>query len=100
VFFKILKNMMNLYKNNLSEGMYLIDEGLHSYLNSSSSMQLNGKSMVKNLDGNYLVLVRVLNKDSNVIIYNYIFYPDIFKNALLYFIVQRKDYKNSIVYSE
>jgi hypothetical protein len=91
---------MQNYKNNLSEGMYLIDDNLHSFLDKGSSMLLEGKSMVKNLEGYYLVLLRVLNKDSNVIIYNYIFYPDIFRNALLYFLVQRKDYKNSTVYNE
>lgn len=91
---------MNNYKNILSESQYLIDTNLFKFLNSGTSIHVGGKSMVKDLTGTYLVVARVLNNNSNVIIYNYIFYPDIYNNPLKTFLLQKKDFQNSLLYSE
>lgn len=50
----------------------------------------------KSDSGVYLVVFRVLNKNSNVIVYNYIYYLDVFINSLLYFLLR----KNNLVYRE
>jgi hypothetical protein len=91
---------MNTYKNFLSSGLYLIDNKLHKFLEDGSSIRYGDKSVVKDIEGTYLVLVRVLNHESKVIIYNYIFYPNIFGYALNYFLFQKQDFINSTLYSE
>jgi len=91
---------MNTYKNVLSQGLYLINDNLQEFLQGGSSNRYDGRFMDKSLNGKYLVLIRVLNNDSKTIIYNYIFYPDIFNPALLYFLLEKKDFRNSILYSE
>lgn len=51
--------------------------------------------------GVYLVVFRVLNKHSNVLVYNYIYYPDVFINSLLYYLLRKNNnFKNSMVYRE
>ena len=47
-----------------------------------------------------IVLIRVLNNETKTIIYNYIFYPEVFNSALLYFLLEKKDFKNSLLYTE
>ncbi len=92
---------MNTYKNVLSKGLYLINPNLQEFLQGGSSNRYDGRFMNKNINGKYLVLIRVLNNnDSKTIIYNYIFYPDIFNPALLYFLLEKKDFRNSTLYSE
>ena len=92
---------MNTYKNVLSTGLYLINPNLHEFLQGGSSNRYDGRFMARNINGKYLVLIRVLNnKDCKTIIYNYIFYPDIFNPALLYFLLEKKDFRNSTLYSE
>jgi hypothetical protein len=88
-------------KNVLSESVYLIPDDLHGFLyHSDSTSGLEDKSMIKNREGVYLILIRVLNSNSKVLIYNYIYYPDVFYNPLKYFLINKKDYKNSLLYSE
>lgn len=92
---------MNTYKNVLSKGLYLINPNLQEFLQGGSSNRYDGRFMDRNINGKYLVLIRVLNNnDCKTIIYNYIFYPDIFNPALLYFLLEKKDFRNSTLYSE
>lgn len=54
----------------------------------------------KSDSGVYLVVFRVLNKNSNVLVCNYIYYPDVFINSLLYYLLRKNNFKNSLVYRE
>jgi DNA-dependent RNA polymerase len=50
--------------------------------------------------GVYLVVFRLLNKDSNILVYNYVYYPDIFINSVLYYIIRKNLFKSSMVFRE
>ena len=54
----------------------------------------------KSNSGVYLVVFRALNKDSDVLVYNYIYYPDVFINSVLYYLLLKNNFKNSLVYRE
>lgn len=54
----------------------------------------------KSESGVYLVSLRLLHKDSNIIIYNYVYYPDIFVNNILYFLIQKNNFSKSLIYRE
>jgi hypothetical protein len=56
--------------------------------------------MVKQQEGVYLVVVRVLNNENNVLIYNYIYYPLVLSYPLLLFLSTKMDFRNSLIYSE
>ena len=91
---------MNTYKIILSKGLYLITPDLQEFLQGGSSNRYDGRFMNKSINGRYLVLIRVLNNETKTIIYNYIFYPEVFNSALLYFLLEKKDFKNSLLYTE
>lgn len=88
---------MKLSINVLSENNYLISPELQELLTSDSS---NIKPLVEGKDGIYLVKIKVLNKNEGTLIYNYIHYSPVFHKSLLYFIISKKDFNNSLTYSE
>lgn len=59
-----------------------------------------GKYKKDNNEGVYLVSLRVLKKDKNILVYNYIYYPDIFVNYILGYLIIREDFKNNPVFQE
>jgi len=81
-------------RNMLSQDRYLISDELHEILATSRSLYKEGKGMVKFDEGIYLVSVRVLNSESKVLIYNYIYYPTVFMTPLILFLVSKYDFKN------
>ena len=86
-------------RNNLTLDKYIIDEALHFSLESE---QLCNTKNLSNIDKFYLVMIRVLNKDSNILVYNYISYPYIFYYTFLVFIATRNKYSsvNNHVYRQ
>ena len=54
----------------------------------------------KSDSGVYQVVFRVLNKNSNVLVYNYIYYPDVFIDSVLYYLLRKNNFKNSFIYRE
>lgn len=44
-------------------------------------------------DGLYMIAVRVLNKKDNILVYGYIYYPNILVNCLYLYFVSRCGYK-------
>ena len=92
---------MNMYKNFLSEDNYLIKDDLHELLsNPRPSVNSDGSSMNKNEEGVYLVRAKILNNNSNVIIYNYLYYPLILYESLVYHVISKRDFNNSLIYGE
>lgn len=64
---------------------------LHKYISSGLYTRDSGV---------YLVVFRVLIPGSNVLIYSYIYYPDIFVNSVLYYLLRKNNFKNSLIYKE
>ena len=92
---------MGKYNNIISKNSYLISNELFSVLkNNQSIIRPDCKSMVKQQEGVYLVVVRVLNNENNVLIYNYIYYPLVLSYPLLLFLSTKMDFRNSLIYSE
>jgi hypothetical protein len=60
-------------RNILNPNSYLITEELQEVLSTSRSLYEGGRAMVKYEEGIYIVSVRVLNSESNILIYNYIY---------------------------
>ncbi len=82
-------NSIHDTRNNLTLGKYIIDEALHFSLESG---ELRNSENLLNINKFYLVMIRVLNKDSKVLVYNYISYPYIFYYTFLAFIATRNKY--------
>lgn len=55
----------------------------------TGKLPVNSKRLEKNQPGIYLVMVRVLKKDTNVLVYNYICYHSLFQFSLLAFLMKR-----------
>ena len=105
---QIKKNMSNKFM--LCEANYIISDNLHKSLqsgclsdnseDSGSEQSVSGfKSVKRNHLGVYLVVFRLLKKDSNVLLYNYIYYPYMFLITLLYYFIWVDKSKN-LVYRE
>ena len=75
----------------LPENKYIISEDLHRSLASGILHYKGEPSKKSHNDENlvYLLMFRVLNYDSKVIIYNYISYPTIFMETLYIFLSRR-----------
>jgi hypothetical protein len=69
-----------IYKNN-----YLITEELQHSLESGEIQKLDS-SKENGISKLNLVMIRVLNKNSKVLVYNYMTYPDIFLTTFLHFV--------------
>ena len=87
-------------RNILSPSDYLITNELQEVLSTGRSLYEGGRQMVKYNTGIYLVSVRALNLESRTLIYNYVYYPNAFNVPLMWFLVGKVDFKNSLVYSE
>jgi len=90
---------MNKSTNIIVEDMYLISNELQEVL-KSGVFNKDEMSMIKNQKGIYLVLFRRLNNESNVLVYNYLFYPSCFATLINIFLLRKNDFNNSLVYSE
>lgn len=84
-------NSTRATRNYLLLDKYIIDEALHFSLESG---ELRISTNLLNINKFYLVMVRVLNKDSNILVYNYISYPYIFYNTFMAFIATRNKYSS------
>lgn len=84
-------------KNILSRMQYLISEKLHTSL-MNEHLEGESRSMSKDKLGIYLVVFRVLNNGKKDVLYNYIYYPNIFTETYLNFLVGKN--VASIRYSE
>lgn len=74
-------------RNNLNLNRYIISEALHFSL-ESGKLRTNSKNTL-NINKFYVVMVRVLNNESKVLVYNYISYPYMFFFTFLTFITTR-----------
>lgn len=86
--------------NCLDKEFYLIPTNLHQNLSDSFRVRLNPESILKNRKGIYLVCFRRLNKESNVIIYNYIYYPVEFCASIIVYFLLRDYYINNVGFKE
>lgn len=84
----IYENGVNYYKNSFKSEYcidleyYLIDDNLHNSLNNGYLVK-SDITMKKNMKGVYLVVLRHLNKTGNILIYKYLYYPNIFRYCLM-----------------
>lgn len=79
---------MNTIRNNLHTKQYLLNLEIHNALINGSIEGLD-KTITKSRKGIYLVGFRLLNKETNVIIYNYIYYPCMFFESFQYFLYNK-----------
>src|ERR1700732_998549 len=77
----------NVVKNVLSQEKYLISNDLHNVLLTSKLE--NSTNIISKNNGIYIVAVRLLNQENRTIIYNYIYYPSIFIETLVAFLLFR-----------
>ena len=82
----------NKANNILLGNQYLISHPLHEAL--EKGIINNDKFIAKNSEGIYLVMFRVLNKNTNVLVCNYIYYNPLFIQALLVYIICKGKYPN------
>lgn len=84
-------------KNTLYKDRYLISRELHKALEeerlSVSPSLRTPKTVSKNL-GIYLIAIRLLNKEKGTIIYNYVYYPNIFLETFLTYVLIRNNIKS------
>jgi len=100
--------MMNVYNSNNSNWVspcsnhYLIDENLHNALVTGHLPQSsqNKKSVSLDKFGFYLVAFRILGNNNPTLIYNYVFYPDIFTDVFLMYSITRFRFIDSWIYNE
>jgi hypothetical protein len=72
--------------------IYSVD--LHNALNKGVISEEDKK------DGVYLVMFRVLKKGSNILIYNNVYYPNMFVRSLIEYLVTKKNFKHSFLFKE
>ena len=77
----------NIVKNVLSQDRYLISNDLHNVL-LTSKLENSTNTISKN-NGIYVVAVRLLNQENRTLIYNYIYYPSIFIETWVAFLLFR-----------
>lgn len=77
-----MNNFNNVYSPNLHKSLF------------------EGKLLDNDTTGIYLVVFRLLKKDSRILVYNYIYYPNIFVNSLLHYLVVKSNFKNSFIFKE
>ncbi len=75
-------------RNFLALGEYIISKDLH-YSLESGILHNNDVPVAPNTNKFYIVMIRVLNKDSRSLVYNYISYPDVFCYTFIYFLCCR-----------
>jgi len=60
----------------------------------------NLKNSPNSKGGVYLVMFRVLKKNDNVLVYNYVYYNKLFINSLLYYLTNKTDFAYSYLFKE
>ncbi len=94
-----LSNSIILNKNILNKDNHLISDDMFNFLKHQRLSTLNDTSLNprKSL---FLVTLRVVKGKKNLLMFNYISYPDIFYQSLRYFLLSKSDFINSLVYKE
>lgn len=87
----------NTVINYLNPDKYVINPKLQKALQSGSFN--NDRSLSKDNKGIYLIMFRVLNNNSNVLVYNYLYYPIEFMECLKYYLIY-KDKSNHPFFKE
>lgn len=85
--------------NNLDPKQYIIDIELQEAL-QSGYLKDSGKSEGLDKKGVYLVMFKFLNKDKNFVVFNYIYYPLIFRKTLIFYLFNRDRFYDSFPYRE
>jgi hypothetical protein len=86
---------------NILIGSVFYNSVLHNALVSGSLNNNNSdKNNSYNKRGVYLVAFRRLKKDTSVVVYNYIYYPNIFTNTILGYLIFKSNFKNSYLFKE
>ena len=91
-------NKMN-NNNKLDPKQYIFDIELQEAL-ESGYLKDSDKSIGLCKKGVYLVMFKFLNKDKNVVVFNYISYPFIFRKTLLLYLFNRDRFYDSYPYRE
>ena len=80
---------------------YIISSDLHTALikGRMPNNLVSEKSVSLDKSGVYLVAFGVLNNDKPTLIYSYIFYPDLFVDLLLMYLILRNRFRESIIYN-
>jgi hypothetical protein len=91
-FTKTTRALNQLDINNCLFTSELLATLLRSYKNKSTYNSHSSKShrkIIKNKDGIYLIGIRILNKKEKSLVYNYIYYNDLFYLTLIvYFLIR------------
>jgi len=90
---------MNNNNNMLDPKEYLFDIELQEAL-ESGYLKDSDKSIGWSKKGVYLVMFKILNKDKNVFVFNYISYPFIFRKTLILYLFNRDRFCDSYPYRE
>lgn len=94
--------MINMYNGQrLCAAYYLIGSDLETALikGRMPNNLVSKKSVSLDKPGVYLVAFGVLNNDKPTLIYSYIFYPDLFVDLLLMYLIIRTRFRDSIIYN-
>jgi hypothetical protein len=83
-------------KNYLDTKRYLISETMHNALVNERLDDTN--SVVKQDSGIYVISVRLLQRGTNNLVYNYVYYSSIFLQTYLHFLMNKN--VNSIRFKE
>ena len=94
-----ISSTMHLKKNVLNKDNYLISDDLYKFIKNQrrSTLYLTDHEKKKST---FLVTLRIVKGKKNLLMYNYISYPEIFTQTLKYFLLSKSDFKNSLVYKE
>jgi hypothetical protein len=96
----VSSNSNGVLANCLDKELYLIPNNLHQNLYDYLGGRLHSEKILKNRKGIYLVCFRRLNKETNVIIYNYIYYPVEFYTSIIVYLLFRDYYINNVGFKE
>lgn len=79
----------------------ILEEGFFNEIIKEGGRNVRVKEIIGNKDKYvYLVTFRVLKKDSNEIVYNYICYPNIFTNSLVGHLILKSGFSSSFFFKE
>ena len=90
-------NTTNDTRNFLTQREYIISDHLQYCLETGklqddvSCSRVDSGARDFSNDKYYILMVRVLNKKNNILVYNYISYPRVFFDSFLYFLVSRTE---------
>src|SRR5436853_1961404 len=79
----------------------VLDEGFFNEIIKEGGRNVRVKEIIGKKDKYvYLVTFRLLKKDSNEIVYNYISYPNIFSNSLVGHLILKSGFSSSFLFKE